>query len=247
MQLQCRAQACSGTRQEKRGGQPHDLYPRRTYDAAAHDYDGASRSYWEFCSSRTVERLTLREGEEVLDVACGPGPSALLAAERVGPSGRVVGVDIAEQMLAIARRHAAARGLGNVTFELGDMTMLPFPAASFDAVVCVLGIFLVDDLVGAARSLWRLVRPGGRLAVTTLGTNVFSPAVDAFVDAARAERSDLDIALPWRRTEDPEVLRAVLVEGGVHEPDIAHEEQVVDLPAPVECWRLCSARASDAS
>jgi len=78
-------------------------------------------------------------------VCCGTGASALAAAERVGPTGRVVAVDFAEQLLELGRARARARCLDNVRFAVGDLTRLDVPDGSFDAVVCNFGIFVAPD------------------------------------------------------------------------------------------------------
>jgi ubiquinone/menaquinone biosynthesis C-methylase UbiE len=104
-----------------------------TYNAADH-FDDVSLAFWDRYGRRTVERLALSPGPVVLDVGCGSGASAIPAAERVGPSGRVVGVDLADRLLALARAKAARRKLDNVEFLHGDMErlvikgMLPFSA-----------------------------------------------------------------------------------------------------------------------
>jgi ubiquinone/menaquinone biosynthesis C-methylase UbiE len=80
--------------------------PRRTYNAAAVDYDNISVDFWCYAADETIRNLALRPGERVLDVACGPGPAALGAAHAVSPRGRVIGIDIAENMISLARWHA---------------------------------------------------------------------------------------------------------------------------------------------
>ncbi|SBW22360.1 hypothetical protein FDG2_2517 [Candidatus Protofrankia californiensis] len=70
--------------------------PERTYTTAAHDYDAALEQLWGFCARNTIKRLLLQPGDRVLDVACGPGPATLRAAERVRPDRRVEGVDISD-------------------------------------------------------------------------------------------------------------------------------------------------------
>ena len=115
-----------------------------TYNAASDTYEHAANSFWDRFGRRTVERLELREGAQVLDVCCGMGASAIPAAERVGPSGRVVGIDLAERMLDRARDRARSRGLHNVGFRVADLLDPGLPEASFDAVVCVFGIFFKD-------------------------------------------------------------------------------------------------------
>lgn len=83
--------------------------PRRTYNAAAVDYDNISVDFWRLPPMRRWG-LVLQPGERVLDVACGRGPAAVAAARKVGTKGVVVGIDIAEEMIALAREHAVEQG-----------------------------------------------------------------------------------------------------------------------------------------
>lgn len=208
-----------------------------TYNAAADAYDDPANSFWGRFGRRTVERLELPAGARVLDVCCGSGASALPAAEHVGPTGSVLGVDLATDLLALARRKAAARGLANVEFRTGDMLDLGLPAAHFDAVVCVFGVFFVPDVPAAVRALWQVVRPGGRLAVTTWGPRFFEPANTAFWDAVRAVRTDLYKGFnPWDRICDPAALQTVLREGGVDSAEIVDEPGEHAIPSPEAWW-----------
>lgn len=136
-------------------GTPEDAKKKAlaTYNAAADSYDDPANVFWEHYGRRTVERLDLPFGARVLDVCCGSGASAIPAAENVGPDGSVLGVDLAENLLALARRKAKERGLKNVDFRSADMLDLGLPEASFDAVICVFGIFFVPDMKSAVREL----------------------------------------------------------------------------------------------
>jgi ubiquinone/menaquinone biosynthesis C-methylase UbiE len=194
--------------------------PKGTYDAASLDYEQAARDFWEQLSSRAVDSASPMPGNSVLDVPCGTGPSVVLAARAVGPGGNVLGVDYADQMLALAQEKVTAMGLANVELQAGDMTDLEIPPGSFDVVICVLGLFFVDDMAGLVRSFWELLRPGGRLAITVLGDRFFSPMLDVFVNAVHAERPGFDVVEPWRRTEDPGTLRAIMTEAGVPASEI---------------------------
>src|SRR6185503_15176836 len=122
--------------------------------------------FWARYGRRTVERLGLVAGERVLDVCCGSGASAIPAAEMVEANGAVVGVDLAANLLELARAKAKQRGLTNIQFQSGDLMHLPFEDGSFDTVVCVFGIFFVPDMEGGLRELKRVVRNGGRVAIT---------------------------------------------------------------------------------
>lgn len=87
----------------------------------------------------------------MLDVCCGTGSSAIPVAELVGASGFVIGVDLADRLLALAREKARELALQNITFRVAE---LDYQAESFDAVLCVFGIFFVPDMPAAVRELW---------------------------------------------------------------------------------------------
>lgn len=209
------------------------------YNAAADLFDAPELGFWDYYGQRTIDRLGLLPGGRVLDLCSGSGASALPAAERVGPDGYVLGVDVAERLLTLARTKAANRGLSNVEFRVGDMLQPGLPEAGFDAVVCVFGIFFVPDMAAAVRELWRLVRPGGKLAITTWGRNFFEPANGLFWDAVRSVRPDLYKGFnPWDRIDDPAGLRAMLAEGGVGEVEIASEDYAHPIASPEDWWTI---------
>jgi ubiquinone/menaquinone biosynthesis C-methylase UbiE len=110
-----------------------------------------------------LERLALQRGERVLDVGSGPGLLAEQMAARVGPTGEVVGVDISESMVRMARDRC--RHLPQVSFEQAEATGLPSVAGRFDVVVCTQVLEYVPDVEAAIAELVRVLRPGGRLAV----------------------------------------------------------------------------------
>jgi ubiquinone/menaquinone biosynthesis C-methylase UbiE len=210
-----------------------------TYNAAADFYDASPLSFWDYFGRQTIELTSLPIGSRVLDVCCGSGASALPAAEAVGPTGSVIGVDLAKQLLESARTKAIQRRLGNVEFEVGDMLSMRFPVASFDAVVCVFGIFFVPDMVRAVSELWSRVRPGGKLAVTTWGPNFCEPANDAFWGSIKNVRPDLYKGFnPWDRINDPAGLRKILDEGGIASPNIIAESRLQPIKSPEDWWTI---------
>jgi SAM-dependent methyltransferase len=175
---------------------------RRTYDAAADHYD--SLGFWARAGARTIERLELAPGARVLDAPCGSGASALPAARR-GAS--VIAVDVSESQIALARTKTPP----NVEFRVADMRSLEYPDGHFDAVVSVFGIFFVPDMAALARGLWRMVAPGGVLAVTTWGDGVFEPGATALWDAVGRVRPDLVRGFePWTALGTPAKLLAIL-------------------------------------
>lgn len=111
-------------------------------------------------TSRVADVAAIQPGERVLDVACGTGILACEAAERVGPSGEVIGLDINDGMLTVARRKSRA-----IAWRQGDAEQLPFADGEFDAVVSQFGLMFFADRQQALREMARVVRPGGRLVV----------------------------------------------------------------------------------
>lgn len=111
----------------------------------------------------------LAAGDRALDCCTGTGDLALALAQRVTPSGSVVGVDFAEEMLAQARAKAAARG-ATVDFRQADALDLPFPDDAFDAATVAFGIRNVSDLDRGIAEMVRVVRPGGRVVILEITT-----------------------------------------------------------------------------
>ena len=111
-----------------------------------------------------ADQLDLKRGDRVLDVACGTGQLAVELARRVVPSGSVIGVDAAEEMVARATAISIRTGLP-VSFQTGSAQALPFPEATFDAVTCTLAIHHLADPGHAVEEMLRVLRPGGRLLI----------------------------------------------------------------------------------
>ncbi len=161
------------------------------------------------------------------------------AAQAVCPDGRVIAVDLAEELLQLGRAKATAGGLHCLEFRREDMTAMDFPDSQFDAVVCVFGIFFVPDMERQVAELWRLVRPGGQLAVTTWGPGIFAPAYEIWLAAVRRVRPDLYSAFnPWDRITTPEAVRKLFVDAGIPHAEVVAEEGYQDLRTPDDFWTI---------
>jgi arsenite methyltransferase len=126
-----------------------------------------------------VEAADLRPGEVVVDLGSGAGLDVFLAASRVGPAGRAIGVDMTPEMVARARAHAARLAVANAEFRLGEIEHLPLPDACADVVISNCVINLVPDKARAFAEASRVLKPGGRLVVADIvRTGPLPPALE---------------------------------------------------------------------
>ena len=113
------------------------------------------------------------------------------------------------------------------------------PSESFDAIVCVFGIFFIPDMEAAVAELWRMLRTGGKLAITSWGTRVFEPANQTFWNAVKSERPDLyKQYTPWYRIGDPASLKALLESGGATNVEVLAETDSHKLATPEDWWTM---------
>ena len=142
---------------------------RYGWDKAAPYYE----KYWQEQLAPSRERLlaraALKPGERVLDIACGTGLVTFPAAESVGLSGSVVATDISAAMVTYVAAEALRRSSTQITTVRMDAEFLQFPDATFDAVLCGLGLMYVPDPLQAMRETLRVLKPGGRLAAVVWG------------------------------------------------------------------------------
>jgi ubiquinone/menaquinone biosynthesis C-methylase UbiE len=162
---------------------------RYGWDRAAPDYESLWQAQLAVAQSQLLASASLELGARVIDVACGTGLVTFWAAQAVGPTGQVFGVDLSGRMVETARRLAGVRKVSNTSFARMDAETLDFPDASFDVALCSLGLMYVPDPVRAIREMARVLRPGGRLVLAVWGERsacgwaALFPIVDAEVSS----------------------------------------------------------------
>jgi SAM-dependent methyltransferase len=160
----------------------------------------------------------LHEGETVLDLGSGAGADVLISARRVGPTGTAIGLDMTDEMLDLARRNAAEAGVENVEFVKGYLEELPLPDASVDVVISNCVINLSGDKPKVIQEAARVLRPGGRFAVSDV---IADPDMD---EQTRADMAAWTGCVAGALTK--EEFRETLVAAGLEDVEIRETHRV---------------------
>src|SRR3954465_9807311 len=160
----------------------------------------------------------LDEGETVLDLGSGAGADVLISAQRVGPAGRAIGLDMTDEMLALARKNAAEAGAEKVEFVKGHIEDIPLPEASVDVVISNCVINLSADKPRVLREAARVLKPDGRFAVSDVVAN---PDMD---DATKADMAQGTGCIAGALTEDE--FRSALAAAGLVDVEIRPTHRV---------------------
>ena len=155
-------------------------YTRTTWNESAKAYFDWMRNLEPYRAD-TLSRLKPRVGESVLDLGTGPWEPALTLSRAVGGAGRVVGVDLSENMVRIADEVRRARNIQNAEFRVMDCSKLAFEDARFDAAVCCFGFQIFTKPEAAAVEAFRVLKPGGRIVAAVWSTGDKVPFLDAII------------------------------------------------------------------
>lgn len=219
------------------------LQPQEVIEAQRTDWNRVAAGWekWDqffdenmaFLNYRLVGDARLRQSMRVLDLGSGTGYPALLAAEAVGATGNVIGIDLAESMLAAAERKAKRLGLGNITFRTGDVTTLPFDSSSFDAVTSRFCLMFLPDIPKAVGEIARVLKPGGYVAAAVWSAPTKNPYLRIPMDVIKQfiELPTPDPAAPGIfRLAQPGELAGMLQQAGFQ--DVAEQEFLGEVQFP---------------
>ena len=193
-------------------------------------------------TERMLDAADVRAGSRVLDVAAGAGGQTLAAAQRTGPSGSVVATDISPTILTYAAKSAAQAGLTNIeTVEAAGEALDALPEASFDAVICRVGLIYFPDQQRALAGMRRALRDGGRIAAIVYSTpdrnEFFSVPVSIIRDRAQLPPPQAGQPGPFS-LGGPGVLHAALENAGFSDVTVAALPAPLRLSSAEECVRF---------
>ncbi|SDJ65713.1 class I SAM-dependent methyltransferase [Nonomuraea jiangxiensis] len=196
-------------------------YMAGVFDRASGTYERVGVSFFAPVAEELVRRAAPGPGEHVLDAGCGTGASLVPAAQAVGPTGRVVGLDLAPGMVATATAAIERHGLTQATVLLGDAERAEelLPGERFDVVLAGMMLYFLPDPLAAVRSMTGLLRPGGRLAASLLARSspVETELLGLVEQALRPYAREAGSA-PFHHTlGTPEELTGLLEQGGLSE------------------------------
>ncbi|MCP4537654.1 MAG: class I SAM-dependent methyltransferase [Chloroflexi bacterium] len=185
-------------------------------------------------AKRLLSILHPLPGNKLLDVGAGTGAIALQAVEWIGSDGWAIGNDIAANMASLAAQSAETQGLTNTTFCQMDAEQLGFPNASFDIVTCGFSLFQFPDMERALVEMQRVLKPGGKLALSNWAPGYFSPVASLQRDLFR--QFGLRPLLPNPITFKPVKLKALLHKVGFTNVKLYEETEEICFESPKQVW-----------
>lgn len=193
---------------------------------------------------KLIQLADPRPGERVLDVACGTGIVARQVARSTGARGFVVGLDFNPNMIRVARAAAAADGL-TIEFRQGRAEAMPFPSASFNLVTCQFGLMLFDDPRAALREMRRVLRPGGRVVLSTWQAMERHPFYK-LLHEVRTRRLGISGVEQVYSLADPDELQRMMTGAGLQEVEVHPASLTARFAEPQEflTWELTVDQAS---
>jgi len=194
-------------------------------------------------SRAALAALAPAEGEHILDIGCGCGATSLDLAWAIDPEGSVLGVDISEPMLAVARQRADQAGYKQVRFALGDAQVFPFEAGAFDAVFSRFGVMFFEDPTAAFANIRRALKPGGRLAFVCWRAPTENPVMMLPMQAAarhfEAPPAPVDPLAPGPFAfADGERLRGIMRAAGFTDVTLTPHDEAIGAPTLEDSLKL---------
>jgi ubiquinone/menaquinone biosynthesis C-methylase UbiE len=205
------------------------------FGRGARDYDRVGTPVFGGLGRRLVELAGVQAGDRVLDVATGRGAVLFAAAELAGERGRVIGVDLAEEMVALTSADIQAREVTNAEVRVTDAERLSeFIDEEFDCVTCAFAIFLLPAPASALREFYRVLRPGGTVALSSWASSD-DPRYEWYRELRR--EFEVSVSLETRTFDTPDELAAALSASGFTDVRVSTERSLLRFNDPEQWWR----------
>lgn len=202
-------------------------------------WDAFLSARFEPVSEALIQAVRLGEGLEVLELACGTGEPGIPAAKRVG-RGRVIGTDLADDMMAVAMEKARAQGVSNYSTLNASALSLPLPDGHFDAVLCRWGVMFFPDPPACLKETLRVMKPGAHASFATWNVGEKNPhlslALGSAVNLLGLRPASPDSPGPLRYA-DPNKLVVEMKEAGFQDVQVQETAGVVDFDSPDHFWQ----------
>lgn len=194
------------------------------FNLASVGYDLQPIRFLALTARRLVELAEIENGETILDVATGTGAAAIAISPLVGANGRVIGIDLAQDMLKVAQHNITATNITNIELQLGDGENLSFNSNSFDKVICASGIFFFPDMLAGLRDWLRVTKPGGVVAFSSFGESAFAPMREMYANRIQNYGVELPKSRGFQRLNTADKCRELMQEAGIATIDIYQEQ-----------------------
>lgn len=208
----------------------------QVFDLVAKLYDNPSLKFFPMCADKIVDYAKIGRGDKVLDIATGTGMVALAATRAVGDEGQVQAIDLSEQMINQAKQNLQNSGLSNVEFIVMDAEQLDFESNYFDVVTCSYGLFFMPDMHSALKSWLRVLKPGGKIILTSFAPSAFTPLSNIFMDNL-AEYGIIPPTPRWLQLAEENLCLALLHENGFTQAQVTQEQLGYSLKESKDWWQ----------
>jgi ubiquinone/menaquinone biosynthesis C-methylase UbiE len=203
-------------------------------------WDGFTMNFLKPMGDEIISMLKLQPSDHVLDIATGTGEPGLTIAS-IANKGKVTGTDLSPEMVRLATENAKAKGLNNYTAMAADACELPFADNTFDAISCRMGYMFFPDMSLAAKEMYRVLKPGGRMATSVWGTPEKNEWITAMMGTMK-KHIDLPAPPPGApgmfRCAAPGLITGLLKEAGFNNVQEKKIESHLQYDSPEQCWTM---------
>ncbi|VAW54569.1 hypothetical protein MNBD_GAMMA07-2121 [hydrothermal vent metagenome] len=191
------------------------------FDTVAAGYDHPSLAFFPQTAKSMMDFLNIQSNDLMLDVCTGTGVVALAAAPLLS-QGSVTGIDLSTGMLKQAQKKAAELKLSNTHFQQMDLDVLDFPNEKFDVACSSFGLFFLEDMTQALNNILRVVKPNGKIAISTFTGDAFLPMSNMFLQCYESFEKEIPGGLSWKRLSTHELIREQFSAVGISNVEIHH-------------------------